>query len=200
MFAGALVGTIGCGLLYTLEIDTSTGKWIGYQVLTGSAIAFSVQNGLNIAQASVDAEDLPAVTANLYCEYTTPWDLGKTDFPGRADGICAVFQTVGGAFTVSSAQAAFINQAIIRLRTSAPDVDAARLIATGASEIRKAFTPEELPGVLVAYMHGLKAAFAVSIAFCGIAFLVTLVVPWSRLPTHAPDAEKGEDAPATESA
>ena len=69
MFAGALVGTIGCGLLYTLEIDTSAGKWIGYQILTGSAIAFSVQNGLNIAQASVDAEDLPAVTANLYCEY-----------------------------------------------------------------------------------------------------------------------------------
>jgi MFS transporter, DHA2 family, glioxin efflux transporter len=68
MFAGALIGTIGCGLLYTLELDTSTGKWIGYQVLAGSAIAFSVQNGLNIAQASVDPEDLPAVTANLYGE------------------------------------------------------------------------------------------------------------------------------------
>lgn len=68
MFAGALVATIGCGLLYTLEIDTSAGKWIGYQILVGSAIAFSVQNALNIALASVDAEDLPAVTANLYCE------------------------------------------------------------------------------------------------------------------------------------
>jgi MFS family permease len=68
MFAGALIGTIGCGLLYTLEIDTSPAKYIGYQIVVGSAIAFSVQNGLNIAQASVDAEDLPAVTANLYCE------------------------------------------------------------------------------------------------------------------------------------
>ena len=68
MFAGALLGTIGCGLFYTLDIDTPSAKWIGYQILTGSAIAFSVQNGLNIAQASVDAEDLPAVTACLYCE------------------------------------------------------------------------------------------------------------------------------------
>ncbi|OTB08788.1 hypothetical protein M426DRAFT_262226 [Hypoxylon sp. CI-4A] len=166
MFAGAMIGTVGCGLLYTLEIDTPTGKWIGYQILTGSAIAFSVQNGLNIAQASVEAEDLPAITANLY-----------------------FFQTVGGAFTVSSAQAAFINQAIERLRTSTPDVDAARLIATGASELRNAFTPEELPGVLIAYMHGLKAVFAVSIAFCGLALLTTLVIPWGRLKTHK-DGEK----------
>ena len=71
MFVGAATATIGCGLLYTLDIDTSTGKWVGYQILTGSAIAFSVQNGLNIAQASVAPEDLPAVTANLFCEYLT---------------------------------------------------------------------------------------------------------------------------------
>ncbi|KAH8668967.1 MFS gliotoxin efflux transporter glia [Xylariales sp. PMI_506] len=167
MFVGALIGTIGCGLLYTLDIDTSTGKWIGYQVIAGAAIAFSCQNGLNIAQASVDPADLPAVTANLY-----------------------FFQTVGGAFTISSAQAAFINQALDKLRTSAPGVDAARLIATGASELRQAFTADELPGVLTAYMHGLKAAFAVSIAFCGIAFLTTFIIPWSKLPSHEQDPKK----------
>ncbi|KAI0111125.1 MFS gliotoxin efflux transporter glia [Nemania sp. FL0031] len=172
MFVGALLGTIGCGLLYTLEIDTPAGKWIGYQILTGSAIAFSVQNGLNIAQASVDAEDLPAVTANLY-----------------------FFQTVGGAFTVSSAQAAFINQALDKLHTSAPGVDDARLIATGASELRTTFTSSELPGVIIAYMHGLKAVFAVSIGFIGIAFLTTLIIPWQRLPIHAPDGEKKDSPP-----
>lgn len=78
-------------------------------------------------------------------------------------------------------------------------MDPARLISTGASALRTAFAPEELPGVLVAYMHGLKAAFALSIAFCGIAFLSTLVIPWGRLSTHATDAEN-KDAPATESA
>lgn len=195
MFAGGLFGTIGCGLLYTLEIDTSAGKWIGYQVLTGAAIAFSVQNGLNIAQASVDPEDLPAVTASLYRECALP----KAGCAGKLTRCRAVFQTVGGAFTVSSGQAAFINQALASLRTSAPDVDPARLIATGASELRKAFTADELPGVLVAYMHGLKAVFAVSIAFCGIAFLTTLAIPWHRLPTHAPDAEE-KGTPAANSA
>lgn len=92
-----------------------------------------------------------------------------------------------------------MNQALAKLRTSAPGVDAAKLIATGASELRVVFTEEELPGVLVAYMHGLKAAFATSIGFCAIAFLVTFFVPWSRLPTHVEKAEK-KDAAASESA
>jgi MFS transporter, DHA2 family, glioxin efflux transporter len=66
-------------------------------------------------------------------------------------------------------------------------VDDARLISAGASELRTAFTPQELPGVLIAYMHGLKAVFAVSIAFCGVAFLTTFVIPWNKLPTHLVD-------------
>ena len=69
MFVGATIATIAIGLLYTLDLDTSTGKWIGYQILAGSAIAFSVQSSLNIAQANVGPEDISAVTANLYCAF-----------------------------------------------------------------------------------------------------------------------------------
>ncbi|KAH8434261.1 MDR family MFS transporter [Aspergillus melleus] len=170
MFVGALLGTVGCGLFYTLEIDTPSAKWISYQILTGSAIAFSVQNGLNIAQASVDPEDLPAITACLY-----------------------FFQTVGGAFTVSSGQAAFVNQMLAKLASSAPGVAGQKVINAGASDLRNVFSPEDLSGVLVAYMHGLKATFALSIAFCAIALVATLFVPWKRLATHAPeDKEEGE--------
>lgn len=86
---------------------------------------------------------------------------------------------------------------LVKLPTSAPGIDGARVIATGASELRKEFTPEELPGVIIAYMHGLKAAFAVSIALCGIAFLTTLFIPWRRLPTHTPDADKEDASTAT---
>lgn len=67
MFVGAAVGTIGCGLLCTLGLTTPTGKWIGYQILAGSGIAFCVLNGINIAQANVGPEDLAAVVANVYC-------------------------------------------------------------------------------------------------------------------------------------
>jgi hypothetical protein len=109
-----------------------------------------------------------------------------------------VFQTVGGAFTVSSAQAAFINRALDNLRITAPEIDPSKLITTGASELRKVFTETEIPVVIGAYMQGLKAAFAVSIAFCGLALIATLFVPWEQLATHRPairtDAEKQDEA------
>jgi len=33
--SGVAITIIASGLLYTLDIDTSTGKWIGYQILGG---------------------------------------------------------------------------------------------------------------------------------------------------------------------
>ncbi|KAJ5493866.1 Major facilitator superfamily domain general substrate transporter [Penicillium fimorum] len=168
MLAGSGIATVAIGLLCTLDIDTSIGKWIGFQILAGSAIAFSVQNGLNIAQANVGAEDISAVTANLY-----------------------FFQTVGGAFTTASGQAAFINQLLAHLPISAPQVDPELVSSTGAAQLREVFGPDDLPGILVAYMQGLKTAFAVATALAGCAFLSTFIIPWSKLPTHTP--QKGDE-------
>jgi MFS transporter, DHA2 family, glioxin efflux transporter len=52
---------------------------------------------------------------------------------------------------------------------------------TGASELRAVFTAEQLPGVIQAYMDGLKAAFAVGVGLVGIAFCASFVNPWKRL-------------------
>lgn len=57
---------------------------------------------------------------------------------------------------------------------------------TGASELRNVFQADVLPGVLEAYMIGIKAAFAVAVAFCGMAFLCSLAIPMKKLPSHAP--------------
>ncbi|KAJ5451878.1 Major facilitator superfamily domain general substrate transporter [Penicillium cf. griseofulvum] len=166
MLAGSGIATIAIGLLCTLDIDTSIGKWIGYQILAGSAIAFSVQNGLSIAQANVGPEDISAVTANLY-----------------------FFKTVGGAFTTAAGQAAFINELLSHLATSAPQVDPELVSSTGAAQLRDVFGPDDLPGILIAYMQGLKATFAVATTLAGFAFLSTFIVPWSKLPTHTPDKD-----------
>ncbi|KAK1566040.1 major facilitator superfamily domain-containing protein [Colletotrichum navitas] len=37
MLASVAIATIASGLLYTLNVDTSTGRWIGYQILGGVA-------------------------------------------------------------------------------------------------------------------------------------------------------------------
>ena len=67
MFVGSMTATIAIGLIYTLDIGTSTGKWVGYQFFTGATMAFAIMHGLTIAQANVGPEDLSAATANLLC-------------------------------------------------------------------------------------------------------------------------------------
>lgn len=66
-------------------------------------------------------------------------------------------------------------------------MDPSLVIATGASELRAVFPAAELPGVLQAYMVGLKGSFAVALAFAGVACLCTLAIPMRKLPTHGKD-------------
>jgi MFS transporter, DHA2 family, glioxin efflux transporter len=70
IFVGSMVATVAIGLIYTFDLNTSTGKWVGYQFLTGASMAFCIMTGLSIAQANVSPEDLSAVTANLLCTFS----------------------------------------------------------------------------------------------------------------------------------
>lgn len=61
------------------------------------------------------------------------------------------------------------------LSVTAPDVDPAKLIATGVSEIRDAFPAEQIPGILLAYMDGLRIPFAIATAAAGAACILACV-------------------------
>ncbi|KAF9890757.1 hypothetical protein FE257_005626 [Aspergillus nanangensis] len=160
---GAAVTIICTGLLYTLDIGTSTGKWIGYQIIGGIGWGMASQIPMITAQATASTADLPEVTA-----------------------IVLFFQTVGGAFMVSAAQSAFVNVLMKVLRHSAPGIDPALVVGTGATDLRKVFPPEQLPGILVAYMRGVKITFAIGLASTGVSFIViTLFQRCQRLNTTA---------------
>ncbi|KAM7206571.1 Major facilitator superfamily domain containing protein [Naviculisporaceae sp. PSN 640] len=160
---GAAIATVAAGLLYTLDIGTSSGKWIGYQVLAGLAYGAGFQIPIIIGQANAAPEDLSSVTA-----------------------IILFFQTIGGAIFVSAAQSAFVNRLLETAARTAPTVSPLQIIGTGATMLRVAFTEEDvLQGILVAYMDGLKIAFAIGTAGVGFAFLVSLFSNWKRLNTAA---------------
>ena len=67
IFGGAL-GAIGCGLFYTMDVDTSTGKWIGYQIIVGFTVGWTFQVSLSNAQVHSSLEDMSQVTAIVNCE------------------------------------------------------------------------------------------------------------------------------------
>lgn len=160
---GTAMGVVCTGLLYTLDIGTSKGKWIGYQIIGGVGWGIASQIPIITVQATAPATDLAEVTA-----------------------ILLFFQTIGGAFMVSAAQAAFVNVLMKVLPHSAPGINPFIVVKTGATDLRTAFAADLVPGILEAYMRGLKIAFAIGLASTGVAFvIITLFQRWNRLNTAA---------------
>lgn len=68
MLGGAILSTIACGLMYTFDIGTGLGKWVGYQFFYGLAVGLGFQMAINIAQANAKLEDVSTVTAIVFCK------------------------------------------------------------------------------------------------------------------------------------
>lgn len=181
---GSALAVVAAGLIYTFDIGTPTGKWIGYQILGGFGWGLSFQIPIITGQATSALEDLSEVTAIILCK-SRGLPVVFPEYRHRNADYFSGFQTVGGAFLVSAAQSAFVNILIKTLPYSAPGVDPAMVIATGATELRNVFTPDQIPGILVAYMHGLKISFAIAVAATGLALVISLFARWNRLNTAA---------------
>lgn len=67
LLGGGVVATIGAGLLYMLDVDSSTGEWIGYQIVAGLGWGTAFQIPMIAVQGSVPPEDLASATGMLLC-------------------------------------------------------------------------------------------------------------------------------------
>jgi hypothetical protein len=158
MIGSGVIATIGAGLVFTLNIDSSSGKWIGYQVLAGLGLGVGFQIPIIATQAISTAADLSSATAMiLFC------------------------QTVGGAVFVSAGQSALSNVIFKKLPIYAPSVNPAQVFAVGSTELKNVFSAQQLPEIQHAYMDGLHAACAIAIASAGVATIVSLFGKWRNL-------------------
>jgi MFS family permease len=66
--SGAAIAIVASGLLYTLDTDTSTGKWIGYQILGGVGWGIAWQVPIMVGQGNADPKDISSVTAIILGE------------------------------------------------------------------------------------------------------------------------------------
>jgi MFS family permease len=71
MVGSAAVATIAAGLLYTIDIGTGSGKWIGYQILGGLAWGLGFQVPIIVAQGNSKPSDMSSVTAIVLCVYSS---------------------------------------------------------------------------------------------------------------------------------
>jgi Na+/melibiose symporter-like transporter len=70
LIGGAALATVGAGLLYLLDVDTSTGKWIGYQIIAGVGWGVAFQIPMIAVQGTVDPKDLASATGILLCKFS----------------------------------------------------------------------------------------------------------------------------------
>jgi len=68
---GTVLACVGSGLVYTLDIDTAAGKWIGYLLILGLGYGAVVQMGIIVGQASSKAEDISVATAAINCTFSS---------------------------------------------------------------------------------------------------------------------------------
>lgn len=63
MWAGIVVFTVGAGMLHTLKVNSTTGTWIGYQILAGAGAGACVQIPFIAVQVVLPEKDMPVGNA-----------------------------------------------------------------------------------------------------------------------------------------
>ncbi|KAK2612055.1 hypothetical protein QQS21_001904 [Conoideocrella luteorostrata] len=153
-------GCIGSGLIYTLDEHSSPAQWIGYQILAGLAYGSGLPLGIIAGQANAKPETLATTTAMLLFAFC-----------------------VGSSTSLGVGQSVLSNILLVKIPSLAPGVNPLSVINTGATEIRNVFPADAVPGIVQAYLFGLRAVFAVVTAYAGVATVVAVSSKWEKLKT-----------------
>lgn len=163
---GAALGTIGCGLLSRLEVNTPPSKWIGFEFLTGAGIGMAVQQSVLAVQTVLPLEMLPIGVALVGCS-----------------------QDLGGATGVAVANSILQSRLLHDAGSEMPNVDVKAILRAGATRFRKLAPEDGLDLLLLAYNDALQSVFIAAILMCGIAFMVGLGLEWKSVKMSKQDVE-----------
>ena len=165
---GPVIACIGCGLLTTLRVDTSTAAWAGFEVLTGAGMGMAMQQPIIAVQAVLE----PAVVS-----------IGNA--------IVLFAQSLSGAIFVSVANNILRNQLAHNLKVSGvPNIS--EILGAGATDVRD-LVPQQYATQLVGdYNDALSKVFIMSIPFCGLALLFALGLPWINLKKKQVERQSAE--------
>ncbi|KAL2127090.1 hypothetical protein VTI74DRAFT_11335 [Chaetomium olivicolor] len=158
---GSILASVGSGLLTTLAPETTTGQWIGYQIITtiGRGMAFQV----------------PVVSV----QEEVPREESATGL-----AVINLVMNLGTAVSISVSQTILQSSLPGLLAQYAPDLDADSVLHAGATNIRELVSPERLPGLLVAYDKALRQMFYLPAACSAVACLVSIGLGWGKLETE----------------
>lgn len=157
IIGAAVLMPIGYGLTSTLKVDSGAAAWIGFQIIAGAGVGIGMQQPLMAVQVVLDIADVPTGTA-----------------------LIIFAQSLGGAMFVTAGNTVFSNRLVAFLAEYLPHVDP-RVVAAGATGIRRAIAAQDLAGVVHAYNSALSNCFLVSTATASAAILGAVLVEWKSV-------------------
>lgn len=148
--ASGILTSLGTGLISTFTPTTSTGTWIGYQILAGAGRGCGMQMPLVAIQTALPQEQISVGIALLIFA-----------------------QGFGGALFLAFAETDFTNGLTKAIKAFAPNVSAETVIAAGASAVRDVVPKADLGGAFLAYNQAIQHVFylaagaaAATLVFC----------------------------------
>ncbi|KAF2272825.1 MFS general substrate transporter [Westerdykella ornata] len=179
---GACLTAIGAGLLTTLDVNTSEGKWIGYQIIYGLGLG-SCSQAPNMAAQTVLPKPDVAIGASLM-------------FFG---------QQLFGAVFISVGQNVFFNHLATKLM-GIPGTNPHAIEDTGATDLLNRIPEQFRARGLHAYNDSLRVCFQVGAIMACLSVLGAFTMEWRTVKKNLPlknadgkkAAEEGKANPPVE--
>ncbi|KAI0379851.1 putative MFS aflatoxin efflux pump [Hypomontagnella monticulosa] len=167
MVIGTCLTSVGAGLLTTLQLDTGTGQWIGFQVIYGFGMGMCFQAPNLAAQTVLPTKDVPIGTSLVF--------------------FC---QLLSGSIFISVGQNVLDSQLLSRL-AGLPGFQPSMIEDNGATTLSSSLPPELLGPVLTAYNEALRQVFRLGLCLSCLTILGSASMEWRSVKQKA----KGSDDP-----
>lgn len=162
MLFGCMLLSIGAGLLTTLQINTSEGRWIGYQIIYGFGMGCTFQAPNLAAQTVLPTKDVPVGTSLMF--------FG---------------QLLGGAIFTSVGSNVLSNELLKHL-AGIPGINPAQLLSQGATGLTQGLAPSAVTPVLSAYNESLRVVLQVGLVMTCLTILGALALEWRSVKSKKP--------------
>ena len=159
ILASVLFAAVGSGLLMTMNADTNTGKWIGYQILFGLGSGMGFQQPPIAVQTVLAFKDIPVGIA-----------------------ITLFFRNFGTALFITTGNNILDGELLQGLRALAlPSVSPEGVLAAGATSFRSVVPSSDLFAVVNVYVQALQKTFQVGLIVSCIAVIGAVLVEWKSV-------------------
>lgn len=171
---GTCIMSAGAGLLTTFQVDTSIGKWIGYQILYGLGLGLCFQVPNLAAQTCLPKKDAPTGLALML--------FGSL---------------IGASVFVAVGENVLSNQLVQRL-SGLPGFDTSLVTSGGATSLLDSLGEDSRKTALLAYNEALRTVFVVGLIPTCLAALGTFSLEWKIVKKDKIAKAAAEDVGAAE--